>query len=810
LENWQLALDFISNRGRGRRTALKYIESSNMESSNQEKIMKIRIHRLCALTLISLLSWFAFAAQAAAQDSTFNQLSHSPKLRAKTGKTHKANAAAAGYNYEVLCSFGSSTPDGANPYAGLIQDAAGNLYGTTYAGGVNGYGTVFELDSTGSETVLHSFDANGTDGFDPQDGVIRDNDGNLYGTTRAGGAIGYGAVFKLAPPAVEGGSWTETVLYSFCPATKCTDGEIPLAGLIQDAAGNLYGTTWGGGANTSFNGGFGGGTAFKLTPPAQGGAWTETVLYSFCSATNCTDGVNPYAGLLQDAAGNLYGTTVVGGANGVAGGGDGTVFKLAPPAQPGDAWTFSVIYSFCTAAGCADGEGALSGLIQDTVGNLYGSTEGGGVYNEGTLFMLAPPAAEGDSWTETVLYSFCSASNCTDGYSPYAGLIRDTAGNLYGTAPYGGANTAANNGSGGGTVFKLAPPAQQGGTWTETALYSFCSATNCTDGSRPLYAGLLQDAAGNLYGTTYAGGADNEGAVFKLVSFTPTTTTLSLDPTSVTVGSSGPVAITAKVAPTTGTGTPTGTITFFNGTTQLSQVALLSGTASFSYNTSSLAVGTYPITATYSGDSSFAASTAPPSTLTVQAVPPSFTVAGTAVSVSPGATTGNTSTITLTPSGGFTGSVTLTAAVTSSPTGAQDLPTVSFGTTSPVSITGASAVTATLTIATTAPTNAALVRPAHPGARWYAGGTTLALGLIFGIGGVGIGIPGRRRSWRTRLGALAFLLILIGGLLACGSSGSGGGGGGGNPGTTPGAYTVTVTGTSGSTTATSTVTLTVQ
>jgi len=270
------------------------------------------------------------------------------------------------------------------------------------------------------------------------------------------------------------------------------------------------------------------------------------------------------------------------------------------------------------------------------------------------------------------------------------------------------------------------------------------------------------------------------------------------------------VAITAKVAPTTGAGTPTGTITFFNGTTQLSQVALLSGTASFSYNTSSLAVGTYPITATYSGDSSFAASTAPPSTLTVQAVPPSFTVAGTAVSVSPGATTGNTSTITLTPSGGFTGSVTLTAALTSSPTGAQDLPTVSFGTTSPVSITGASAVTATLTIATTAPTNAALVRPAHPGARWYAGGTTLALGLIFGIGGVGIGIPGRRRSWRTRLGALAFLLILIGGLLACGSSGSGGGGGGGNPGTTPGAYTVTLTGTSGSTTATGTVTLAVQ
>jgi len=263
---------------------------------------------------------------------------------------------------------------------------------------------------------------------------------------------------------------------------------------------------------------------------------------------------------------------------------------------------------------------------------------------------------------------------------------------------YGTAALGGANNS--GAVFKLAVPAQSGGAWTETPLYSFCAAASCMDGGIPS-AGLIADSEGDLYGTTSAGGVNNSGTVFEL--------------------------------------------------------AL-----------------------------------------------PSFTVAGTAVSVSPGATTGNTSTITLTPTWGFTGSVTLTATITSRPAGAQDPPTVSFGTTSPVNITSASGVTATLTITTTAPTSAALGRPAHSGIRRYAGGTTLAFGLLFGIG-----IPRLRRNWRTRLGALAFLMILMGGLLACGGSNSGSGGGGGNPGTTPGTYTVTVTGTSGSTTATSTVTLTV-
>ena len=662
--------------------------------------MKIRVGRLCTLTLISLLSLLAFAAQAGAQGYPFNQLSGSPKLRGKMGNTHQAKVAGATSNYEVLYSFcpeGGFCPDGALPLAGLIQDAAGNLYGTTYNGGANGGGTVFKVDNTGHYTVLYSF---GTDGYYPKAGLIQDAAGNLYGTAAFGGTSNSncvestcGTVFKLDS------TGHETVLYSFCSAANCTDGANPYAGLISDAAGNLYGTTAVGGANVSANGqGFG--TVFKLASPAQpGGTWTETVLYSFCSTSGCTDGQTPVAGLIQDGAGNLYGTTQNGGASNASGG--GTVFKLLPPAQPGGTWTEIVLYSFCSEPYCMDGLQPVAGLLQDASGNLYGTTTQGGAnsdfrYSPGVVFKLDTTGHE------TVLYSFTGGAEG----DPYAGLIQDGAGNLYGTTTGGGFH-----GQGFGTVFKLASPAQPGGTWTETVLYSFCSASNCSDGYYPL-AGLIQDAAGNLYGTTQSGGnsappCDNLqggcGTVFKLAS-------------SVTV-------------------TP-------------------------------------------------------------------FSIGGTAVSVGPGATAGNTSTITVTPSGGFTGSVVLTAAVTSSPTGAQDLPTLSFGSTSPVSITGSSAGTATLTISTTAATSGVLAYPVRPGIRWYnAGGTVLAFVLLFGI-------PAPGRGGRTRLGLLVFLMIFMGGLIACGSGG--GGGGGGNPGTTPGTYTVTVTGTTGSTMATGTVTLTVQ
>ncbi len=358
--------------------------------------------------------------------------------------------------------------DGHQPMSGLITDSAGNLYGTTQLGGKN-YGTVFRLAPDGSETVLYSF-AGGSDGAGPLAGLIADSAGNLYGTTAKGGGAGCGGhgcgtVFKLTPDG------TETVLYSFAGGN---DGISPVAGLITDSAGNLYGTTQLGGKNHF-------GTVFKLAPDG-----TETVLYRFCfQGDPCTDGGSPYAGLIKDKAGNLYGTTAEGGTYS-----GGTVFRLAPDGSE------TVLYSFARGS---DGAYPKAGLIADSAGNLYGTTASGGGtgcggYGCGTVFKLAP---EG---TETVLYAFTG----NDGAYPEAGVITDSAGNFYGTTQQGGTNDN-------GTVFKLAPDG------TETVLYSFAGGS---DGSLP-FAGLIADKKGHLYGTTSEGGSTRCygfgcGTVFKL------------------------------------------------------------------------------------------------------------------------------------------------------------------------------------------------------------------------------------------------------------------------------------------------------
>jgi hypothetical protein len=333
------------------------------------------------------------------------------------------------------------------------------------------------------------------------------------------------------------------------------------------------------------------------------------------------------------------------------------------------------------------------------------------------------------------------------------------------------------------------------------ATYSY-NASSLAVGSYPITATYSGD-------TTYAG-STAAPVNLTVAALASTTTALTVTPNSITAGSSSAVALAAKVTQTSGSGTPTGTVTFFNGTTQLNQATLASGTATYSYNASSLASGSYSITATYGGDTANAGSTSAPATLTVTpvVVTPGFTVTGSTVALNPGATTANISTITVTPSGGFTGNVTLTASIATSPSGAQDSPTLSFGTTNPVDITSASAGTATLTISTTAATSSGLVHPKRPGIPWYAaGGATLAC-ILF------IGIPARRRNWLTMFGALLVLLVSFGGILACGGGsggGNGGGGGGtGNSGTTAGTYTLTITGTSGTITNTGTVTLTVQ
>ncbi len=651
------------------------------------------------------------------QAQTSRQFSHSPQARGKKGKTRKSNTAGtpAPYTYEVLYNFCSETncADGNQLSAGLIRDAAGNLYGTTTAGGIDYGGTVFKIDPSGHETVIYWFCSmpNCVDGKAPVTGLVQDSSGNLFGTTSGGGAnvsanggFGGGTVFQLAPPAQPDGTWTETVLYNFCSAANCADGEDPRAGLIQDAAGVLYGTTVFGGVPI---GQAGYGTVFQLSPPSQkGGAWTETVLYKFHPAQAFPDGELPYGGLIQDDAGNLYGTTMSSLSPNSLGPVGGTVYKLAPPPQPGGAWTESVLYFFCSVLNCADGGNPRGGLIQDSAGNLYGTALLGstntlvnGDLGAGAVFRLAPPTQPGDAWIETVLYGFCSVPNCLDGENPDGTLTQDDAGDLFGTTVGGGVNQL-------GTAFQLSPPAQPGGAWTETVLYGFCAPgnTNCSDGQQP-QAGLLRDPAGNLYGTTWAGGSNGGGTVFRL--------------------------------------------------------AL-----------------------------------------------PTFNITGTPISLGAGATIGNTSTITLNPIGGFSGTVTLTAAITSSPNGAQDLPTLSFGASNTFNLTGSSPETATLIVSTTAPMYARLEHFPRTEMGSRARGMSLAFGLMLGIG---MCIPMRSRSAQTRLGAVLFLMILASGLLSCaGTSGSGNSNSSiSNSGTTPGTYVVTVTGTSGSTTAKGNVTLTV-
>ncbi len=332
----------------------------------------------------------------------------------------------------IFCSESRCT-DGNTPYAGLVQATDGNLYGTTSGGGANGAGTVFTITPSGTLTVVYSFCAQGacTDGEEPMAGLIQATDGNFYGTTFAGGASGYGTVFKITP----GG--TLTTLYSFCSQSGCTDGDFPKAALIQGSDGNLYGATVSGGFNQSCPD-YGCGTVFKITPTG-----TLTTLYSFCSQGGCMDGGLPHGGLVQAADGSLYGTTSQGAANEFCpGDGCGTVFKITPTGA------LTTLYSFCSQSACPDGSAPQAGLIQATDGNFYGTTAGGGAYQGGTVFKITPTG------TLTTLYSFCSQAGCTDGDFPEAGLVQDTNGNFYGTTVDGGIRASCPS-YGCGTVFSL-------------------------------------------------------------------------------------------------------------------------------------------------------------------------------------------------------------------------------------------------------------------------------------------------------------------------------------------------------------------
>jgi uncharacterized repeat protein (TIGR03803 family) len=394
----------------------------------------------------------------------------------------------------VIYPFGTVTNDAAGPVSGLIFDGDGNLYGTSIRGGVHSEGAVFELSPKKgggwTEQVIYSFGSIKNDGESPYGTLVFDGEGNLYGTTSNGGSSLAGTVFELSPQ--QDGSWTETQIYSFVDLP--TDGSYPQAGVIFDGDGNLFGTTTGGGSSSQ-------GTVFEVSPKS-GGGWTEQVLHNFNSAA--PDGTFPYAGLIFDKNGNLYGTTLYGGLTS----GSGTVFELTPAA--GGKWTEQVLHTFGSMS-ATDGVNPQAGLIFDADGNLYGTTQyggdHGGVYADGgTVFELSP--AMGGAWTEKVLYSFGATG--TDGENPYSGLIFDDAGNLYGATEIGG-DFAVDGTADGGTVFALIP--NTNGSWTETILHSFGGTAADADVIRP--AALLLDGDGNLYGTSTSGGI-GYGTVFEI------------------------------------------------------------------------------------------------------------------------------------------------------------------------------------------------------------------------------------------------------------------------------------------------------
>ncbi len=440
-----------------------------------------------------------------------------------------------------------------------------------------------------------------------------DAQGSLYGTTTGGGVSGCningfsgcGIVFKLTSAGVE------TVLYRFCSATSCTDGSNPIAGLVMDSQGNIYGTTFYGGA-------YGYGTVFELDFTTG----QETVLYSF---TGGGDGEGPVGAPIVDKAGNLYGTTLHGGGAGDPQGcssndyvGCGTIFELTTAGQE------KVLYRFCSQANCMDGACPAAALIEDGKGNFYSTTYGGGVLGLGTVFVL-----EGKTGIETVLHNFSGGPS--DGANPHGSLVRSEAGNLYGTTMQGGT-------SGVGTAFKLTPatatktslssspnPSAYGQAVTFTAAVtsllgppsdgetvSFAKGTTVL-GTGSLSNGLASFITSTLMvGTSsieavYSGDANFSGsksqAAKQTISKATTTTTVasSLNPSS--IGQS--VTFTVKVVPQL-SGNPSGNVTFYDGVTILKSVHLSQGSAL--YTTKALAAGPHSITATYNGSASFSGS----------------------------------------------------------------------------------------------------------------------------------------------------------------------------------------------------------
>jgi uncharacterized repeat protein (TIGR03803 family) len=389
----------------------------------------------------------------------------------------------------VLYSFCSlpNCADGQLPVSRLTLDTKGNLFGTTLTGGAFGYGTVFEVSPNGSggwdETVLYSF-SGAADGGNPSPKVIFDSAGNLYGTAGYGGnhtcgdpAVDCGVVFELSPV---GSGWKETVIYSF---TGGADGGEPSIGMVIDATGNLYGQTY-------LSGTLGSENIFELGP--SGTAWTFQVIYNASLFT-----VGGVLGLTLDAAGNIF-------LNGAY-----QIIELSPNGQGG--WNPTMVSSALNDA--TSNNGSDDPLTIDQAGNLYGTGTRGGPNHFGSVVEIS--RTKNGRWVKKILYSF---SDGVDAF-PYANVVLDAAGNIYGATVGADIGTRSRTKYQLGTVYKLVAPKVKGGSYTEKVLWNF-TVNNPARGIYPV-AGVIQDSAGNLYGTTYAGGLGIYGGVGTVFKVTP-------------------------------------------------------------------------------------------------------------------------------------------------------------------------------------------------------------------------------------------------------------------------------------------------
>lgn len=457
-----------------------------------------------------------------------------------------------------------NTPDGATPLSGLAL-YNGNFYGTTCFGGLYtgqtdcngnsaaGAGTVFEITPVGNdggatESVIYNFcsQSNCADGSNPDyAGVIFDKNGNMYGTTFNGGANGYGVVYELSPAG--NGTWTEKVLYSF---KNSPDGANPINTLIMDSAGNLYGTTFAGGS------GSGDGTIFELSP--SGNSWKEKTLANINTVGS---------GLTIDSSGNIYGTTWQ------------QVFEASPNGNGG--LTPHILFTFNPNLAGKEGSEPAGTLAVDSSGNVYGTTYSGGAHNLGAVYELVKGST---GYTEKLLCSFSNTPGL-NGVSPFAGVTLDSSGNLYGTTTLGG---QYNDPPGDGTIYELVAANK----YQETRTFSFGGLS----GAYPFGPLLLSN--GYLYGTTAVGGDQGNGTVFVVNPHAAATSiTLTSSPNPSTYGQT--VTLTATVTSPNGP-PPDGEYVVFE---PVGQSQMTNGVAQF--QVSDLTPGQHTLHAVYEGDLNF-------------------------------------------------------------------------------------------------------------------------------------------------------------------------------------------------------------